>query len=132
LYVRAVTTQDGYVLVADSDGDVCEIVRAILAEAGHRVECAHDADQALRQIDIERPSVAVVDIQLRGTANGSALLAAIASHGVRVVAMSAAANAGDLLSQIPYSGLRKPFRVKTLLALVSGGAEISLRPDDRC
>jgi PAS domain S-box-containing protein len=52
------------VLVVDDNRDAAELLSVILARAGHRVEIAGDASQALSAADVFRPQVAIVDIGL--------------------------------------------------------------------
>jgi signal transduction histidine kinase len=52
------------ILVVDDNRDAVELLSRLLARAGHRVEMARDASQALSVADAFRPEVAIVDIGL--------------------------------------------------------------------
>jgi len=52
------------VLVVDDNRDAVELLSRLLARAGHRVEMARDASQALAVAEAFRPEVAILDIGL--------------------------------------------------------------------
>jgi len=52
------------VLVVDDNRDAADMVALLLSRAGHQVEIAADASQALSAVDAFRPQVAILDIGL--------------------------------------------------------------------
>jgi CheY-like chemotaxis protein len=52
------------VLVVDDNRDAAEMISLLLSRAGHQVEIAADASQALSTVDAFRPQVAILDIGL--------------------------------------------------------------------
>ena len=54
------------VLVADGDDAFCAAITALVARAGLAVRRARTGDDALRLAAIQRPSVVVLDVALRG------------------------------------------------------------------
>ncbi len=55
------------VLVVDDDRDAAELLGILLSRAGHAVERAYDADQALEVVGRFAPNVVVTDVALGGT-----------------------------------------------------------------
>lgn len=54
------------ILVADDSSTVRTLVRRALTEAGHQVTVARDGSEAIRLAALERPDLAVLDIQMPG------------------------------------------------------------------
>ena len=54
------------ILIVDDDESILEVERAVLVEEGYKVSEAHDGAEALRAIDIEPPSMIVLDVQMPG------------------------------------------------------------------
>jgi len=52
------------VLVVDDNQDAAEALSYLLSRAGHKVEVAGDASQALSAVDAFRPQIAILDIGL--------------------------------------------------------------------
>jgi CheY-like chemotaxis protein len=112
------------ILVADDDPDFTALAREMLLHAfpGARIECASDGNAALRSIDREPASLAVIDLDMPGM-NGLELTAALrgspASRKMPIIVVTAAGGAPDwtLLSALGADG----FLVKPIdpFALVS-------------
>jgi DNA-binding response OmpR family regulator len=113
------------VLIVDDNSDLCEVVTTSLAEQDFRIECAYSADEALRMVGRERIDLALIDLVLPG-APGTEVAERLAAHGAAVIMMSGALDAEERLAGTGFELLRKPFRLKTLLAMicdaVRGGA----------
>jgi DNA-binding response OmpR family regulator len=54
------------IMIVDDDRTVADVVGRYLARDGHRVECLHDGDEALRQMERELPDLVVLDLMLPG------------------------------------------------------------------
>ena len=54
------------VVIVDDDKNICELVRLYLTKEGYDVKCAFDGRSALRLIEEEKPSAAILDIMLPG------------------------------------------------------------------
>jgi len=52
------------VLVVEDDADARELLSDVLRHAGHEVEVAGNADEALVQVDAFHPELAIIDIGL--------------------------------------------------------------------
>jgi PAS domain S-box-containing protein len=61
---RVATDAARRVLVVDDNRDAADMISILLASAGHQVETAGDASQALSAVDAFQPQVAILDIGL--------------------------------------------------------------------
>ena len=112
-------------LVVDDDPDLREYVRAVLEQAGCRVEMARDGAAALAAIARQPPDVVLLDLRMPKISGDEVLdlLARIERHPP-VVLMTSAKHARDkaLHHRNPYY-LAKPFDPPTLLATVETALE---------
>ena len=61
------------VLVVDDEPLVRDVVTRYLERDGHRVVAAGDGDDARRMIELESPSLVLLDVMLPGETDGLAL-----------------------------------------------------------
>ena len=54
------------VLVVDDEEQVLELVASLLEARDHEVACAADGEEALRQVDADRPDAIFLDIMMPG------------------------------------------------------------------
>jgi CheY-like chemotaxis protein len=110
------------VLVVDDEFGVAEVLDAILTDEGYRVVTATNGRQALARIAEQRPDLMLLDYMmpiLDGVAVLRALSADPAVSGLPVVVMSALPEEAISSETKDYAAfLRKPFRIKTVLAAV--------------
>jgi serine/threonine-protein kinase len=110
------------ILVADDDEDFRELARETLAYGfpGAEIETVQDGEAALRAIDREPASLAVIDLDMPGL-NGVELTAALRErHSLPIVVCTASGGAPDwrLLSSLGADGfLVKPIDPYALVAL---------------
>jgi CheY-like chemotaxis protein len=87
-----------YVLVVEDNETNQMLTMAVLLRDGYRVSSARSADEALAIIDIERPDIILMDLQLPGQ-DGLAFTRALkvnpATAAIPVVAMTAHVMIGD-------------------------------------
>jgi DNA-binding response OmpR family regulator len=121
---------EGYILAVDDNPDICELLELALSEARYRVRCAANAEEALRMTAAAAPAAALIDLILPHTSLTSVGLAArLDAQGIPVIMMSGMLGAAEMLGNLPYCYLVKPFRIATLSAAVmdaiSGGSRAS-------
>jgi DNA-binding response OmpR family regulator len=119
---------DGYILVVDDDRDICELLELALTETKYRVQCAATVEDALRMVAAEAPAAALIDFILpHAPLTSIGLAARLDGETIPVIMMSGMLGAADMLRQLPYRYLLKPFRIAVLcaviLAAVSGGCQ---------
>jgi len=56
----------GRIMIVDDDRTLAEVVSRYLVRDGHRVDCLHDGEAALRRMDQELPDLVVLDLMLPG------------------------------------------------------------------
>src|SRR5258705_6573084 len=87
----AFDTGPAQLLVVNDDDAACELLCRLLAAAGHRVQRAHNGDQALSHINVTKFDCIVLDLSTGGIGANLKLLDTIRSSmqsavsGVRVV-----------------------------------------------
>ncbi|HEY7374983.1 MAG TPA: PAS domain S-box protein [Polyangia bacterium] len=112
------------VLVVDDNGDAAELLSIVLARAGHKVEVAGDASQALSAAAAFRPQVAIVDIGLPvmdGYTLGRELRARLGSETPILIALTGYGQEQDRRRSAEAgfaSHLVKPVDARTLIQLV--------------
>ncbi len=110
-------------LVVDDEFGVAEVLDAILTDEGYRVITATNGRQALARIAEQRPDLVLLDYMMP-VLDGAAVLRALATDpaadSLPVVVMSALPEeAISTLTKRYAVFLRKPFRIKTVLAAIS-------------
>ncbi len=133
-----------HVLAVDDDADALSLLSELLNAAGARVSAAHSAEEALRHLDTEPPSVLVSDLGMP-IADGFALIEQVRRHRNPIVrripaaALTAYARSDDRMKALRAGfqiHLAKPIDpaelVTTVAALVKrlapGGAEEGSEP----
>jgi signal transduction histidine kinase/CheY-like chemotaxis protein len=133
-----------HVLAVDDDADALSLLSELLNAAGARVSAAHSAEEALRQLDTEPPSVLVSDLGMPHV-DGFALIEQVRRHRNPIVrrlpaaALTAYARSDDRMRALRAGfqiHLAKPIDpaelVTTVAALVKrfapGGAEDGSEP----
>jgi CheY-like chemotaxis protein len=136
--------QGVHVLAVDDDADALSLLSELLNAAGARVSAAHSAEEALRQLDTEPPSVLVSDLGMPHV-DGFALIEQVRRHRNPIVrrlpaaALTAYARSDDRMKALRAGfqiHLAKPIDpaelVTTVAALVKrfapGGAEEGSEP----
>jgi DNA-binding response OmpR family regulator len=114
------------VLVVDDEPLVCDVVSRYLERDGHRVVTAEDGDGARRMIELEEPSLVLLDVMLPGETNGLDLCRWIRSSSeLPVILLTARVEEADRIVGLELGAddyVTKPFsprelatRVKTVL-----------------
>jgi len=112
------------VLVVDDNRDAAEMISILLSRAGHQVEIAADASQALSTVDAFQPQVAILDIGLPvmdGYALGRELRARLGSSTPVLIALTGYGQEQDQRRSAEAgfaSHLVKPVDAKHLVHLV--------------
>ena len=111
------------VLVVDDEFGVAEVLDAILSDEGFRVVTATNGRQALDRISEQRPDLVLLDYMmpiLDGVGVLHALAADPQADNLPVVVMSALPEEAIAFAATRYHAfLRKPFRIRTVLAAIA-------------
>jgi len=86
------------ILIADDDAASLDLLKDALGSLGHRIVEASDGRDALLKVNIERPDIALIDIQMPGLDGFEVLRAVRALEPpvpCRVLALTAFAMGGD-------------------------------------
>ncbi len=110
------------VLVVDDEFGVVEVLDAILTDEGYRVVTATNGRQAMARIAEQRPDLILLDYMMP-VFDGVAVLRALSADpratGLPIVVMSALPEEAISAEAKHYTAfLRKPFRIKTVLAAI--------------
>jgi CheY-like chemotaxis protein len=112
------------VLIVDDNRDAAVMVSILLTRAGHQVEIAVDAAQALAAVAVFRPHIAILDIGLPvmdGYALARELRARLGEGTPILVALSGYGQEQDQLRSVEAGFVRhlvKPVDARRLLELV--------------
>ena len=113
------------IMVVENDASIRQIAAGVLRELGYRVSEAHDAEEAIRQIDGNEDALDLLltDLTLPGSLDGHALAARVrqASPTTRVLYMTGhpqARTTPDATGEDAARWLGKPFRRHQLAAAV--------------
>ncbi|MEL6317477.1 MAG: sigma-54 dependent transcriptional regulator, partial [Pseudomonadota bacterium] len=119
------------VLIVDDEPDIRTLLGDILSDEGHETRMADTADAALREINLRRPDLIVLDIWLQGSRmdgievlksvkrdNPDVPVLIISGHGNIEVAVAA-------IRQGAYDFIEKPFKLDHLLVSVGRALEAS-------
>jgi two-component system, sensor histidine kinase and response regulator len=68
-----------YVLVAEDNFDIIEVIREVLEAEGYRVTCAHNGAEAYRAFQHETPDLIVSDVMMPQM-DGFTLLRSVRAH----------------------------------------------------
>jgi CheY-like chemotaxis protein len=111
------------VLVVDDDPDILDAICDILEAEGYRVSRARHGQEALEQVDSERPDVILLDLMMPvmdGVAFSRALRQRPLVSDVPIVVISADGNPQRAAAVGAAGYLAKPFDIDALLAHVAG------------
>src|SRR3954462_14045756 len=121
-------------LVVNDDEAACELLCRLLVGAGHRVQRAHTAEQALGQLSVGKADCVVLDLATGGIGANLKLLDTIRSSMTQTVADVRVVLVAQQTSNRMFSWqagidafLVRPFHANELLAQVS---EVLTRPDN--
>jgi DNA-binding response OmpR family regulator len=122
------------VLVVNDDEAACELLCRLLVGAGHRVQRAHNGDQALGQLSVGKVDCVVLDLSTGGIGANLKLLDTIRSSmtqsisSVRIVLVAQQTSNRMFSWQAGIDAfLVRPFHANELLTEV---AEVLSRPDN--
>jgi DNA-binding NtrC family response regulator len=111
------TTTPVHVLVVDDDGDVRDVVKAILEEHGFQVSLAASGREMHQRLDADAVQVVILDVTVPG--EPSALLARRALDlGLPVVMISGNLGVWEQYADHQHQLLHKPFQMQELVAAV--------------
>jgi len=118
------------VLVVDDEFGVVEVLDAILTDEGYRVVTATNGRQAMARIAEQRPDLILLDYMMPvfdGVAVLHALSADPGAAGLPIVVMSALPEEAISSETKHYTAfLRKPFRIRTVLAAIERALPVSV------
>jgi len=113
------------VLVVDDNKDLADLIQCVLESEGIEVMSAHDGIKGYRAYLLFKPDLVITDIQMPGE-TGLEMMHHIRAHNpmIKTVYMSGNIDAYRLSlereqKRYPATILRKPFRLETLMELVS-------------
>ena len=119
------------ILVIDDNADIRFLICNILQESGYSIRSAANYEQAIKEINIKLPNLAIVDIKLdKGDRDGIDLLKLLMNKdkSLPVIMISGHANvqvAVEAIRMGAYEFLEKPFSSEKLLNYVRRALEIS-------
>src|SRR6266849_2361348 len=121
----------GRIMIVDDDRTLAEVVSRYLVRDGHRVDCLHDGEAALRRMDQELPDLVVLDLMLPGIDGLEVcrwlrarwpipvvMLTALGEETDRVVGFETGAD--DYVTK-PFSPRELALRVRSVLRRARGG-----------
>ena len=119
------------ILIVDDEPDIRDVISVILNDEGYNTNCVSNAQEAQAKINIEIPSLIILDIWMRdSTMDGLSLLnwikdsnpeipvLMISGHGTVEIAVNA-------IKAGAYDFIEKPFKSEKLLFMVSRALENS-------
>ncbi len=105
-----------HVLVVDDRPDICAVVQMALEEGGaYRVSSATEVWEALSFLDRDPPDLLILDAVMPGR-HGFRLATDAAERGIPIMMMTGEPVMNDMLDELGWSHLRKPFHLRQLLA----------------
>jgi DNA-binding response OmpR family regulator/EAL domain-containing protein (putative c-di-GMP-specific phosphodiesterase class I) len=126
----------GEILVVDDDSGSLQLLAALLAEAGYRVETAANGELALLSISRHPPDLIVLDVRMPGMSGYDVcrtLQHIPASASIPVIFLSAAADTDDRIQGFDAGGvdfIAKPFVEEEVLARIGTHIEMALAAKD--
>ena len=117
------------ILIIDDNTDIRNIINDLIIEAGYKTRLAANYNQALKEIDIKLPDVAIIDVKLdKGDNDGLKLLSHIKSknNNIPVIIITGHANvemAIKALKSGAFEFIEKPFNQERLLNFVNRAIE---------
>jgi two-component system nitrogen regulation response regulator NtrX len=119
------------ILIVDDERDIRELISDILEDEGFITRLAGNSDEAMAQIEKERPSLLILDIWLKDSnMDGIDILKSVKRDypEVPVVIISGHGNieiAVAAIKQGAYDFIEKPFNIDQLLVVIRRGMETS-------
>ena len=119
------------ILVIDDNVDIRFLICSILQEKGYSIRSAANYDQAVKEINIKLPNLAIVDIKLdKGDKDGIDLLKLLMNNdkSLPVIMISGHANVQVAVEAIrlgAYEFVEKPFSSEKLLNYVKRAIEVT-------
>ena len=119
------------ILIIDDEADIRDLVAGILEDEGHQARTAANADAALQEIAMRRPSLVFLDIWIQGSRlDGLQLLDLLKEQhaDLPVVMISGHGNIETAVSAIKrgaYDFIEKPFKADRLLLVAERAIETS-------
>jgi two-component system, OmpR family, phosphate regulon response regulator OmpR len=111
------------VLLVDDDADLRDLLRTFFQQRGIALSVLHDANHLSRRLELERPSIVVLDLMMPGIDGLSALKALRASGDtIPVIMLTARADDVDRVIGLELGAddyLGKPFMPQELLARIN-------------
>lgn len=109
--------RQGPILVIDDDPQICDILRRTLEKEGHRVVIAHDGFQAIREFELNRPSMLFVDLMMPNL-DGEELLRVLGEPRPPVVLVTASVMREAVAERFRIEdSLEKPFALDAIARL---------------
>ncbi|MCP1335778.1 nitrogen assimilation response regulator NtrX [Futiania mangrovi] len=117
------------ILIVDDEADIRDLISGILEDEGYEARTAGDADTALREIAMRKPSLVLLDIWLKGSRlDGLQVLQEVKRNtpDVPVVIISGHGNIEVAVSAIragAYDFIEKPLKIDQLLLIIARALE---------
>lgn len=115
-------TMNEKILVVDDDPRIVRLVTQVLRAVDYTVLTAADGDAALELVAVEQPDLVLLDIMLKGSADGYAVCRRLREFSdLPVIMLTAKARDADVIQGFDAGAddyLTKPFNSKELLARV--------------
>jgi len=117
------------ILIVDDEPDIRDLISGVLEDEGYETRTAADSDSAIEAINQRKPSLALLDVWLRGSKlDGLELLAEIKKidPDLPVIMISGHGNIDTAVAAISYGAIdfiEKPFEAEHLLHLVERATE---------
>ena len=114
-----------HILLVEDEPPIQELVSVNLSRAGHRVECARDAERAREMVRSVLPDMALVDWSLPGMSGiefARQLRADPRSRRMAIILVSGRSDERDVLAGLSAGAddyITKPFSVREMLARIS-------------
>ena len=128
----------GDILIVDDERDIRELVSDILVDEGYTTRLAGTSGAAMREIDIERPAMLILDIWLKdSTMDGIDILKSVKANfpDVPVVIISGHGNieiAVAAIKQGAFDFIEKPFNIDQLIVVIRRAMEVArLRSENK-
>ena len=121
---RIPATRPMRVLAADDDGQVLELISAILTAAGHEVLCAGSGEDCLRRVAENPPDVILLDVRmpgLGGIATAARLAQSEETKNIPIVMITGLLNESERVKALKAGAvdfLLKPVKPEELVAKV--------------
>ena len=121
----------GDILIVDDERDIRELVSDILVDEGYTTRLAGTSGAAMREIDIERPAMLILDIWLKDSAmDGIDILKSVKANfpDVPVVIISGHGNieiAVAAIKQGAFDFIEKPFNIDQLVVVIRRAMEVA-------